>query len=602
MRRLLLMILFLPLAAHAQVSSQLFDAGVNKNSTVQCYSDGNNVAAQLYGIRLWDDGLKWNQIQATNTAPTFTTFDSFVLTRALGVNARAGINVAVGANCPGTSGMKIIYTFGATPEWASACFGLGDPSPCLPGPVGTTLISSTCSIASGTATLTCPGASPGFSSFTGPEGPALTITGAGPAGATLTTYITGFTSATQVTVAVNASTSVVSTGTVTLSGFGGGAQCSSPPGTGDYGCTPTSDVAIDGSGTDLAWMTLVSDIITRYAGKITYYEWWNEFDSSNFWCSQGSPAGCGGGNPQTTSNVPSNNRLVRMAWDAYQIMKCLDPAAKALSPSFHVGTALTTFHFWNTDSVAVPALTAGVDGFPLGCSTIGAQTVTGSQTYDYVNVHARGTNAANPNAAGNWNPAAMITAVTNTKTEIANDSLPNPTIIFNDEYGYNSALEGGNNSTGYSAYVAQTLTFCASLGLTQCYWYQWDTTSIGLQGVAQGTAWDTWANQLTGATVTVPCALVGALYECAFTKGGIPELIVWDTSKYATTCCLAPANQTFSALYTYYVDVTGAQRTTTAGVAPVGWSPILLQQISTTVVPPVIINGAVTIDGNSVIR
>lgn len=590
-----------PPQARAQIPSSLFMQGFNKSTSTWCPWDGNSTAALIYGYRIWDDGLKWSQIQPTNTIPTFTAFDTTVNTRARGNNTQAGSSVAIGAPCPGTP-MPVNYTNGATPEWASACFGQGDPSPCLPGPAGTTTISSTCSITSGTATLTCPSPTNPFTAFSSPEGPAISITGAGPGGATLTTYISAFTSSSQVTLAANASTTVTSTGTSTLLGFGGGTQCSSPAGNGDFGCTPPSDIATNGTGNDAFYSTLIADIVARYSGKIKYYEIWNEADSPNFWCNQGAPAGCGGGNPLTTANTPSLSRLVRMGWDLKNIVACVDPTAKVFSPSMHVATALTWFHFYNITSISAPAGVSGVNGVPIGCNW-SAATVTGKMTYDYVNIHARGTSVASPNLAGNWNPAAIITAITNIKTEIANDSLPNPTIIINNEFGFNGATEGGNNVDNYAAFMAQSYIFCASLGLTQCYWYQWDTTTLGPNGTLQGTAYDTVAGYLIGATITVPCAEVGTIWTCGLTKSGVAELLAWDASKNCNSGCTT-ANQVYGALYTNYVDLTGASHPTSGGTgtAPTGWKPILLQQLAAAPAPPLTVNGTVKISGSTTNR
>src|SRR5580698_1212463 len=102
--------------------------------------------------------------------------------------------------------------------------------------------------------------------------------------------------------------------------YGGGTQCAPGDGTLDFSCLPPSDVAADGTGTDLQFQTFINTLVTRYAGKIAYYEVWNEADSPNFWCpgGSGSPATCTG----------SVQRMIRMGWDLYNIVHCADPAAK----------------------------------------------------------------------------------------------------------------------------------------------------------------------------------------------------------------------------------------------------------------------------------
>ena len=453
--------------------------------------DGSSETAKIYATRIWDDwtatgnpmpgGLKWSEIQGTNTTPDFGNFDIRVRTQAVAQR------------------MSVTYTFGGTPQWATSC-GTTDPSSCLPGPTG--------------------------------------------------------------------------------SGFGGGLQCKGPT---DYGCVPPSDVAADGSGADALYVSLATSIAARYAGQIEYYEIWNEADAPQFWCFPHSTltppsAICGSIDPINNANAESLKRLVRMAWDLKNVIHCIDPAARILSPSFHVDTALTWFHNYNLTSINAPAGVAGVSGVPAGCNWA-AQTVTGKMTYDFVNLHARGASAAAPNPAGNWSPEAIVAAYANTAAEIANDSLPNPGVIFNDEFGYNSTVEGGGNQNGYSAYVSRALIWCASLGFTECVWYQWDSQfGAGLSGTAAGTAYDTTVGWLAGATITQPCGASGTLYTCGVRQDGINYLIAWDTSTTCNPSCTTN-NYSFGAQYGHYADLTGASYVTSGGngTAPVGWEPIRLQ-------------------------
>ena len=378
------------------------------------------------------------------------------------------------------------------------------------------------------------------------------------------------------------------------SGFGGGTGCS---GTSVYSCMPFSDVNADGTGTDATLMSMAVQIVARYAGKITYYEAWNEEDSPQFSCYQGTPVLCGPGNPNTTANVAENSRAVRMAWDLYNAEKCLDPLSKAMSPSFHVGTALTWFHYFNTTSISAPALTPGTNNYPSQCPAIAAQTVTGSMTYDYVNVHARGGSTPYPASGGNWNPANFVPAIVNTKTEIANDVLPNPTIIFNDEFGYNSALEGGTVTTNFSAFVAQDYLFCISYGMAGCDWYQWDTTTIGLSQALQGSAYDTVVGLTAGQTSTSLCSLSGNVYKCVMSNG----VWAWDISTYSSTTCCTYNNNAFGATYTNYIDLTNTSHPTTGGngTVPLGWQPVLVQSSGTPPSAPTNVQGIVAINGNT---
>lgn len=482
----------------AQIANTLFDANFRLAASTWCPVDGNSTNAKIYGYRAWDwwatfptGGIKWNDLQPSNSAPTFTNLDTVVVTD-------AGNTSCVG------SAMKVIYTFGGMPPWASICgSGAADPGPCLPGTGG---------------------------------------------------------------------------------GYGGGLQCkSTPTGANDWACTPPADVATDGTGNDAYYGSIVAAVATRYSGKINYYEPWNEADSPGFWCeSNGTvvPPGstCGSGNPYTTANVEPLNRLIRMAWDLKQIVHCIDPSAKVLSPSFHVDTALTWFHFFNITTINAPAGVSGVNGVPIGCSWP-AQTVSGKMTYDYVNLHARGTSAASPNPAGNWNPESIVIAYNNTVAEIAADGLPNPGTIFNDEFGYNSTTEGGGNTASYQAYVARQFIWCASLPFARCDWYQWDSQfGAGLAGTAVGAAYDVVVGWLNGGTITTSCGNVSTLYTCGLSNAGKNFIIAWDSSTTCNPSCTTN-NYNFGAAYTTYFDLSNAAHPTTgtAGTAPVGWQPILLQ-------------------------
>lgn len=342
-----------------------------------------------------------------------------------------------------------------------------------------------------------------------------------------------------------------------------------------HSCTPPTDLNGDGTGTDSGYVTFAADLLTRYAGKITYYEIWNEADSSNFWC-WNDPVCGGGANPATNANVASLKNLIRMGWDLKHVAACLDPAAKILSPSFHVGTALTWFHNYNISTINAPAGVSGVNGVPVGCNWPATNNVTGAMTYDYVNVHARGTQAAFPNAAGNWSPEAIITAYNNTVTEINNDNLPNPTIIFNDEFGYNNTTEAANIDIRAS-YIARSYILSAFLGFSQSYWYQWDTVTIGASNNIVGTAYDTVAGWLIGAYLQGSCTTQGTIWTCPLVTNNKNAIIIWDTAQNCTSGCTT-ANQTLGSQYISYTDLTGITNSTSGGngTVPVGLKPILV--------------------------
>jgi len=62
----------------------------------------------------------------------------------------------------------------------------------------------------------------------------------------------------------------------------------------------------------------VTTVVTRNAGRVKYWEIWNEPDSSDFF----------------TGNI---NQLVTYAQHAYTIIKSIDPSAKVISPPVFCG-------------------------------------------------------------------------------------------------------------------------------------------------------------------------------------------------------------------------------------------------------------------------
>ena len=282
----------LPAFAQHTVTSDFFGAGWNNISatgTTQpnpwCPLDSSGNIATLNSFRMWDDGVKWAQVEPTASSPTDTS--SYTFTK---LDWAMGPNVATHAGC----NMKMLYQFGDTPQ---------------------------APIAKGTPPNTC-----------------------------------------------------------------------SEPNT--DGCAPPADVNGDGTGADAWWMNFVGQLAIRYSGKtgskghMSYWGTWNEADSSNYWCSA-SGAVCGG-------STASLKNLVLMAWDMYNITKCVDPTSKVISPDGHVGSMTTFIHNFVNTSINAPARNitftppAGSTYSGITCSW-GAQTVTGKQTFDILDEHMRGT-------------------------------------------------------------------------------------------------------------------------------------------------------------------------------------------------------------------
>src|SRR5271166_3086634 len=425
--------------------------------TVWPPTDSNGAAALLGSNRIWTSGQNWLQIETSSGTYVWTGMDDIVHTLTPATNPV----------------MQLVYTFGATPQWAGTCPAAADPSTCLPGAAG--------------------------------------------------------------------------------SGFGGGTQCSN---SNHYSCLPPSDVTTSGEGTDANFVTFVAALAGRYPNQIAYYEAYNEADSANYWCPGGGATGC----PSTLQQ--SQNMMVRMMWDARQVIHCLSPSSKMVGPAFHSATALVWGHEYAITSISAPAGVAGVNGVPAGCNW-SAATVTGAQTFDVTNFHDH---FSTPDAP-------FIGTYNNVATEIANDSLP--TALFEDEWGCTSC----GTVDAQAAYYGAGLAIRAAVGppaVLLTGQAQWDNSTYPMQGTVAGLAFNTVAGWLKGATAG-PYALSGTIYTVpVITLSGFHGVIAWDTAQSAT-CGLSCPTHGFGSQYGLWVDLTGTVRTTTSGgTAPLGLKPIFV--------------------------
>jgi hypothetical protein len=356
----------------------------------------------------------------------------------------------------------------------------------------------------------------------------------------------------------------------TSSGFGGGVQCAPGDGTLDYSCTPPSDVNSDGTGTDQQFQTFIAALTGRYAGKIAYYEVWNEADSPNFWCPDATPT-----NPSPATCTGSIPRMIRMGWDLYNIVHCADSKAGVLSPSFHGFSSGPGgwMNLYSTTVISAPALVPGANGYPASCPSVPAQTVTGKMTFDITNFHGRGSPTSDP--------TGFVAVYNVAVSEIQRDSLP--TKLFDDENGYIGSADAPTVDL-QAAYVSISYVLRASVNsppILLSGWYAWDSGQAPLQGTNAGLAYDVTAGWLSGSTLSSGCTTpVGTIYSCSGTTStGKPFTIMWDMSQKSScnNSCTTVNQPVPSSSYTTWTDLTGAQHSISGGAAPVGYKPILLE-------------------------
>ena len=381
------------------IKISFFGAGFN-GRRVWPPTDGQNQAATLAGIRLWDDDVKWGDLNTASGVYNWTVLDMWL------DNAQS-------------ADVDVLYTFGDTPQFAA---GPNPPGSCLsPGP---------------------------------------------------------------------------------------------------YSCSPPADVNPDGTGTDAAFQAFVTALVTHSAGRIAFYELWNEPDSSGFW-------------------TGTQAQLVRMGKDASAIIRALDPDAKILSPSAHGPTMATWF-----------------DGYI---------AAGGAPNFDIVNVHMRGENGANAQ------PEAFLTVYGDVEAELVKRNLTSLP-LWDDEHGILQG-QGLTDPDMLAGYVARGEILRAGVGLQRQYVYTWDSpVPFGLQGNTSGTAWNQVAGWLIGHSINA-CTANGTIYTCALDYGQI----VWDSSQSCSQGACTTSNYTYPSSYVWYYDLSGNRSALSGKTVPIGYKPILLE-------------------------
>jgi cellulase (glycosyl hydrolase family 5) len=254
------------------------------------------------------------------------------------------------------------------------------------------------------------------------------------------------------------------------------------------------------------WKDFVTAVTHRYAGKIKYWEIWNEPNSINFWT--GTAA-----------------QMVTMAGNAYPIIKGSSSAAVVVSPSPQGSSA----YRWMENYFA-----AG-----------------GGKYSDVIACHGYlGT------TNGTTNPAENIIAIINNMRSAMNTygQGSKPLWTTEDGWGHDSWLP---NQDTQAAWLARYMVLSWSKGVARALWYQWDSPTNGTlwdktngmhkAGIAYGQIY----NWLVGGALSVPCSMgSNYIWTCVFNRpGGQQAEIIWSSSGSST--------RTVPGQYTHYRDIAG---------------------------------------------
>lgn len=293
-----------------------------------------------------------------------------------------------------------------------------------------------------------------------------------------------------------------------------------------YSCLPPADLDHGGNGPNAYWQEFVAALALRYRGRIKFYELWNELDVPAFW--RGTSA-----------------QAVRMAKDAYWIIKTIDPSARVLTPSFTAGGAgaLDTF------------LSAG-----------------GVNYVDTIAFHCRSAGTANTK------PESVLSVITSFRHVMWTRRIASKPLWCTEGGWRAGELMEADVQAGY---VARQYTLMAYAGVERYYWYQWDNPG------GWGSMWSSTSGPQPSATAYAEIRkwLVGASLSCGVNSNGTTwrcqlsrpnyysAQIVWDTvggiSYYVGT------------RYTQYRDLEGNVSPLRPGsTVTLGIKPVLLESFS----------------------
>lgn len=245
------------------------------------------------------------------------------------------------------------------------------------------------------------------------------------------------------------------------------------------------------------WDSFVTAVVTRYKGKITGYQVWNEANLSTF--STGSPA-----------------EMAELTKRAYDIVKSIDPSATVVAPSMgtRLGSKGSTLSKKFTKYYTKYLAELKKDNWPI----------------DVWAAHTYPASLGTPVDRG-----LLIKGYMNALKKAGAPSKP----IWDTENNFGLAGPGPQNPdqdiTDRRAYswTAQTYLDALRFGIDRVYWYAWgpENDLVGIQmyeGTPGATAYATVQDWIVGTTYKgCTGGNKGKPVTCTFDKGGKTTKVVW---------------------------------------------------------------------------
>lgn len=303
-------------------------------------------------------------------------------------------------------------------------------------------------------------------------------------------------------------------------------------------CAPPKDVNADGSGTDQYFKDFVTAIVTHAAGQIKYWEMWNEPTVVGYW--QG-----------------NNAQMLRMAQDAYGIIKSIDPTALVTTPSPSTG-------IYGVSNWMGPYLALG-----------------GGKYADIISFHGY-------SWSSNWGvwpvPEDIVPLVENLKVQTTLYGQNNKPLWCTEGSWGDTSGNGFTDPDLRAAYITRHYLLQESEGVQRYYWFAWDNQGDGLLDTTSnsltewGTAYPQVEGWIVGSTPTGKCVQNGTVWTCNYTKsGGFQAEAIWDTSQSCSNGFCSTSNMSVGSQYVRYLDIAGNSHAITNATVPVGAKPIFLE-------------------------
>jgi polysaccharide biosynthesis protein PslG len=325
-------------------------------------------------------------------------------------------------------------------------------------------------------------------------------------------------------------------------------SCAAAANWGVYGCAaPPASIA--------DWNNFVTAVVTRYKGRIKYYEPWNEPDV----------------NSEYSGNI---SEMMTMARSAYQIVKSIDPDAIVLTPSVSIGGVLSADpNCGSSQCWLAQYLAAGGGAY---ADAIGFH---GKACDSTTSICVASEIACPPDAIEQCEGVPLIQQIEDARAIMASNGLAGKPLI-NTEGGYSTGLASNDlpnaSADQQAAFVSRVFIVQASEGLPIAVWFSWlesprfDFMGFGTAAAEAETnqAYQETHTWLLGSTMHGPCSEgADSVWTCSLTlAGGRSGLIVWSDT---ATSYLPPGD------YTSSTDLRG-NTTPVSGPVAIGFMPMLL--------------------------